>query len=283
MKFFDFWARERAELPADQSAHPIECLGYSNDSVEDAQRVAKQRLRKTVDAIATGKPLDEYEYAEGPLREEAIQKLTDNDQLVAVLSRNSYGTVVLNSANVLFGDIDIEHKRVGATPFGLPLGWLFTKTVKFPTEEEMVQRIEELLHSAPSLGFRLYRTAAGFRYIETSRTYVPNSSEANQIMDALGCDPLYRRLCKTQECFRARVSPKPWRIGVPNPPTKFPYLTEDQRNAIRSWATDYEKSAASYATCEFVGQYGSDDIDPIVGQIVQVHDALTLKDGARRA
>ena len=35
----------------------------------------------------------------------------------------------------------------------------------------------------------------------------PNSS-------AIGADPIYVQMCLRQHCFRARVSSKPWRIGI---------------------------------------------------------------------
>jgi hypothetical protein len=38
----------------------------------------------------------------------------------------------------------------------------------------------------------------------------------------LGNDPLYAALCKRQQCFRARLGPKPWRAQLPMPPGSFP-------------------------------------------------------------
>jgi len=50
------------------------------------------------------------------------------------------------------------------------------------------------------------------------RPYSRPIAPADQVFDTLGADPPYRRLCRTQKCFLARLTPKPWRCGVAKPP-----------------------------------------------------------------
>ncbi len=60
-------------------------------------------------------------------------------------------------------------------------------------------------------GWRIYRTRAGLRLLATHALFDPETAAADGVFDALGADPLYRQLCKTQKCFRARLTPKYWR------------------------------------------------------------------------
>lgn len=46
------------------------------------------------------------------------------------------------------------------------------------------------------------------------RTFDPLDAAVSKCFQALGADPTYVRMCRNQRCFRARVSPKPWRIGI---------------------------------------------------------------------
>src|SRR5208283_806449 len=67
-------------------------------------------------------------------------------------------------------------------------------------------------HPEEAWSFRVYRTACGVRIMMTHR---PGAVDAtfDEICNALGVDPLYEALCHTQGLFRARLSPKPTRIG----------------------------------------------------------------------
>jgi hypothetical protein len=42
----------------------------------------------------------------------------------------------------------------------------------------------------------------------------PSSPEVQGLFQQLEVDPLYAMLCHQQQCFRARVSGKPWRMGL---------------------------------------------------------------------
>ena len=66
----------------------------------------------------------------------------------------------------------------------------------------------------PGSLFALYETPNGVRVLALHRTFQPRSDEVTRLFSELGADPAYSRLCRLQACFRTRVSPKPWRIGL---------------------------------------------------------------------
>ena len=98
------------------------------------------------------------------------------------------------------------------------------------------------------VGFRVYRTRAGLRYLCTSGEYDPSSHETARVMAELGADAKYTRHIAAQHCFSARVTPKPERCAG-----KF----------------------AKFATCEFVWHEGNQAIDPKCVTIAKLHDSMT--------
>jgi hypothetical protein len=121
---------------------------------------------------------------------------------------------------------------------------------------------------------RVYRTAAGFRLLATGRTYDPGSSEAESVMRVVGADPSFVQLCKVQDSFRARLTPKPWRIGQSAPPGDFPREGRQQQ-AFDEWLRRYDRAAASSATCRFIESIGGDSVHPDVTPILALHDEQT--------
>jgi hypothetical protein len=60
-----------------------------------------------------------------------------------------------------------------------------------------------------------------------------------------GSDPLYSRLTAKQECFLARLTPKPLRCGCKRPSSLYPWDTPDQERAYRCWQAKYEAKACA--------------------------------------
>ncbi|MGI9470645.1 MAG: hypothetical protein ACR2NZ_03865, partial [Rubripirellula sp.] len=88
-------------------------------------------------------------------------------------------------------------------------------------------------------------------------------------------DPLYRRMCKNQECFRARLTPKAWRCQIEKPPTRFPFSTPGEESAYRRWEKTYLAGIADYGTCSYLETVGSRDVDSALEGLVALHDDLT--------
>jgi hypothetical protein len=245
-----------------------------------------------------------------PIREEVVARHGD-----VVITRNSYGARCLNTPNVLFADIDFARaggRLVNCAIFlvligvAALIGWAFSswllgailagaamianhqiaileeyrvdQKARGKADAAARARIEQFAAAHPEWAFRVYRTPAGLRVLITHRPFDPNEPAVREVFAALGVDPLYERMCLNQQCFRARVSPKPWRIGIdrhmkPRPgvwPVRPERLPERQ-----AWIADYEAAAEGFAACEFVEAVGSGIVHPDVARVVKLHDELS--------
>jgi len=146
-------------------------------------------------------------------------------------------------------------------------------------EQRARQRIERFLFQHPDWHLRLYRTPAGLRALAMHRTFSASESAVADCFHELGADTVYARMCRNQNCFRARVSPKPWRIGIDDHlrprPGVWPVALErmDEREA---WVARYERAAAGYAACTFIEAVGaSAAVHPSAEAVQRLHDALS--------
>jgi hypothetical protein len=213
------------------------------------------------------------------LREPVLREIRlPGGEVVAVITRNSYGALILNTARVMFVDVDLPKPKSSMS------GWLknlFGKPEQPAapvTQETVLAQAESWSHNHPGWGWRVYRTKAGLRLLATHALFDPQGAPTEQVFDAMGADPLYRRLCHTQQCFRARLTPKPWRCGFENPPCRWPWPNAKSEIRYQDWETRYEKACRNYATCQLAATPGSQEIDPTVQLILQIHDETTLAD-----
>ena len=130
---------------------------------------------------------------------------------------------------------------------------------------------------ADSGRLRVYRTPAGLRVLATHRTFDPSDPEVNECFRALGVDPLYARMCYNQKCFRARVSPKPWRVGIDQRlrprPGAWPVAPEWLPGRAE-WVAAYEEAARGFAACRYIDSFGRGGVHPAVRAVMNLHDAL---------
>jgi hypothetical protein len=275
MHFPQYWARGTAKA----GRLATRATGWSDRSVMDALDAARTRAEHVLLALATGEPLDHYAYgARTPLREEIVEHHGKNGESgEAVVTRNRYGSLILNTARVLFADVDDpQHER---TSF---LAALFGGKPKFDIEMErdaIRRRVEGVVAGRKNLRCALYRTKAGFRLLVLSRLFDPESDETKNLFEDLGADPLYTRLTGNQKCFRARLTPKPWRCGLSMPPYEFPRETEKPELAFLKWRKKYESVIAGYATCEFLGEIGTGEEIPEAAFVRRLHDARSIGAG----
>ena len=142
-------------------------------------------------------------------------------------------------------------------------------------QDEAVAKLEELLGMDSESGARVYRTAGGLRYLFTHKPFEPGSEMTQKVMESLGADPLYVRLCKVQESFRARLTPKPWRCGLDALTVRFPRDDERQQARFENWKLQYEAETKDWATCRFVRHIGNEAMPPEIAEIVELHDRHT--------
>lgn len=310
-----YWAEARTQHRERGRQITIRRFGWSDDNHAHAQAMAEHRAAEALQRALSGEKLPRreprvpYNGAQGvPIREEIVARHDD-----VVVTRNAYGARCLNTPDVLFGDVDFVRAaplRLKLAMFGLlasvalMLGWrsgsillglgalvvaLFAGYLLSEALYRLVIRvtggqarrtrtlIERFVAAHPDWGLRLYQTPNGWRTLVTHRLFAPDEPEVAAFFAAIGADPLYARMCRNQQCFRARVSAKPWRIGIAThlKPRPGVWPVRPERMADRSaWIARYENEAARFAACAFVAALGNRQVHPKVAAVSALHDSL---------
>ncbi|HEY1084178.1 MAG TPA: hypothetical protein VGE29_18075 [Prosthecobacter sp.] len=311
----EFWAEGRVRARVDDHQVTVRRFGWSDVSQEEAQAHADSRAHEALRQIAAGEMVDKYESkaayngADGvPIREEILARHGE-----AVITRNLYGARCLNTPDVLFADVDTSRTvpmRVSCTVYiallvlgavvGIAqgnvgvavVGMILALAVGSPLalaifrmqekksggpRERALAKIHRFSQAHPDWHLRVYETPAGFRVLVMHRTFAADDPAVHDLFDAVEADPIYVRMCHHQRCFRARLSPKPWRIGIrehirPRPgywPVKPEYLPARSR-----WIADYEEKAKNYAACRYLESLGSQEVHPAAAAMQIIHDEL---------
>ena len=309
-----FWAEARVQEKTRERQVTVRRYGWSDASQEDAQAMAADRAAEALRKILSGEKIERrepkvpYNGADGlPIREEIVSRHGDT-----IITRNSYGARCLNTPDVLFADLDFpdeDHSMAVAFPIafaigiaigllrgsvqsglmatgilGLTLPWILSWCYKVYLrstgghERHTLRRIEGFSARNPDWHLRVYQTPAGFRVLAMHDTFDPSGEEAARCFRELGTDKVYVRMCANQRCFRARVSPKPWRIGISRHLRPRPGIwpVAPERLPLReAWVRDYEQRATGHAACRYVTRLGSSHVHPAAGQVAILHDELS--------
>ena len=94
-------------------------------------------------------------------------------------------------------------------------------------------------------------------------------------MDLTGTDPRFRNLCRVQESFRARLTPKPWRCGWRAPPTGFPREDGEEEDRFAHWLHGYEAACEPFATCRYLETLGDGGVAASFEPLLDVHDTTS--------
>jgi hypothetical protein len=278
MKVYTYWARGYAHFDDADRSWPVVCFGASNDSLEEASAVATRKAETVKEAIVRGDKLERYSYTDRPLREELKREVQQDGELTAVITRNRYGALVLCTAKVMFIDIDVieEDYRMPWPGFW---NWLLRRKPKERPDPvaDQPERLNEIREKAREhgIGLRVYRTPNGYRGLVTSRTFEPDSEETLALLRDFGSDDLYVKLCRVQECFRARLTPKPYRMRMRRPFYDYPWEKPSHEAKYRAWERAYENRTKEYSACRFVEHFGTLSIAREVRQIVEIHDGIS--------
>ncbi|MFI4860005.1 MAG: hypothetical protein ACIAXF_04905 [Phycisphaerales bacterium JB063] len=286
-----YWAHAAVDAQGDPTDLQSGYLGvgWSSTSEEDAHRCALERARRIAQRIEHGDfdhpDLHEQYYTNRPLREQVVDQLDAPGEPLAVITQNIYGAYVLNASRAMFIDIDVpapprprprrpEPRGFFARLFGQPAPPPAPPTTT--AEPDPIDRIRSQVERQPGMGMKVYRTPAGFRGLVTSQPYDPDADAAHAVMKSFAADKLYTILCKAQHCFRARLTPKPWRIGMDNPPRAFPFLDDNQRRAFDAWKQQYDQRITGYAACAPLSNepWGNPDVHPDIAPVLAWHDQL---------
>lgn len=263
MRIPKHWAREVDSRLIGGKWYRLIAWGHSDVSKDDAVGKASLRLHQIIARLSSGLRGDFYDYHADPIREELIDVLGSELAPEAIVTRNGYGSRVLNTARVMFVDIDFPSSR----------SFLHRWRGREAKVNKAIGIVEQFVSANRSSGFRVYETAAGLRLLATDRLYDPSSPETARTLTELGADPLYQKLCNRQSCFRARLSPKPWRIGLRRSPVRFPEAhTRDEQ---QRWCDEYERRAREFRVCRYLRTIGRESRVPAIDQIVRLHDRET--------
>ena len=267
-----FWEKEVGEAE-DREGFPLRltCWGWSQESATEARvragevlRQLRARLRETTELP------DPYVYGSRRVREEILRELPDAaGGLAAVVTRNVYGSEILNTAQAMFVDVDLP-----LPTFGQRLGRWLGRRPADPVEER-VNELRRILETDRWRAGRIYRTAAGLRVLITDQLFEPASAEAEQLMISLGADPAFLHLCRIQKSFRARLTPKPWRCGAARPPGRHPREDPKVQREFERWLGRYEAAAAGWATCDLAAEFGSGRVHEEIAPLLRLHDEAT--------
>ncbi len=264
MKLCRFWAQATHPLTVDGESKTVKCYGGSNESIGHALQLANERVQRIQQKI-DGRPAAHSDDYEAEIREEIVQSLNDH----SAITRNRYGALVLNTTEVAILDIDGHFPRTLTE-------WLFGA----PKEEQPLLRwrLEKLkrkgllraLHS-----WRLYQTHSGYRLMLNKDCLDLRAPSFWQVMRALHADWLYGTLCQKQQCYRARLTPKPYRMRIPTIRYRCPMPPEEAEHALQ-WTEMYAEKSKAYAVCRLLHSEGS-----VLGKLsaVREHDRYCCRPG----
>ena len=266
-----FWARAEHD--------GVGGLGWSFQDGEEALKNARVRARENairLESRGWERGGAAY-YSIRPLQEPIIREFAnESGDISALLTRNVYGALVLNTAQMMFVDVDLPASNPGRP------GVLAALFGKKRTEENSpnpeipaIARAQQWAGEQAPWNWRVYRTKAGLRFLATHRLFDIDEPIVDQAFDALGADPLYRKLCRAQKCFRARLTPKPWRAGYHASRLRWPFVDARAHAAHDRWENDYLQACQRYATCRALPAIGSAAQEPALGDLVAFHDAVT--------
>lgn len=303
-----YWAEGVVRHRGEGRQVTVRRFGWSNVDLGEARSAADLRAAEALGRIRAGEKLAKrepkvpYNGADGvPIREEIVSEHGD-----VVITRNSYGALCLNTPDVLFADVDVEAVispgigcayLLGLAVACIGLGWgtgspalgvwgflvglmggalAAWSRIRYGNPlKRLKDRIERFLADRPDWRIRVYRTPAGFRLLAMHRVFSPDDPEVAGLFAAVRADPVYVMMCKRQQCFRARISPKPWRAGMKQHirPRPGVWPVKEEWTPVRiAWIREYEQKAAVYASCRLECELGGGVTDSKVRLVQGLHD-----------
>lgn len=307
MNIFKYWHCENVKVSLKGKTFYKKFYFGSNISLEHAkENCAKNIKEKTLTFenlfISKNRESNFKEYDSDVIEEVLLN--VSNDSLNAFVTRNNYGCEVLCVDKMMILDIDNNtnfsyHSNLPKYTFLekiLSKCHVYTKkylekksqiqqitqeieflakkynlTTEF--EKHSVYQVSKILKNYPNINLRFYRTTNGWRLIETSAFHEPKSADVWNLMTKLCVDKTYMLFCLRQNCFRARLTPKPWRIGMQRLDIRYPPDTKDNEQKYLQWIGEYNKIKNNFSTIKFKFEMGSCVHNSNVDKIITFHDS----------
>ena len=228
-------------------------VGVSFHSREEAEELAEAQAQLTLNVALSGATADRggYAYLVNRKTEPLVDTIPGASGPAARITVNGYGALVLNASRALFVDIDTSDDG------------------EDPSASEPPRMIVEAFDRHAGLRFRSYRTRGGWRLLCTSATFEPASTETQGLLADLGADPKYVLLCRVQQTFRARLTPKPWRAQYP------PREIMPGDSVSRADVQHYVDRTWRYATARQLSRADPYEVTSEIWPIVEFHDQWT--------
>lgn len=258
-----YWIRERRMI----EGRRIRLRGISADSQQDARERMEARARlwqQLLTAPAGSVPVEAFraelrrlDGEASPYSSAILEPIEQQPDADNIITRNRYGSLVLNSISLCFVDVDRFRCGFWASLFG----------GKIREEQALLEAVRRECAADCTLSARVYRTAHGWRVMLRGEGLSIGSAREAELFSALQADPLYAELCRKQLCWRARLSPKPFYRGL----KRYP-LAQSSAHRPEEWIAAYEKATAGLAVCRLLDSFGP----PLHDAIVELHDTFTL-------
>lgn len=254
LHLFRFWAAGDFEVEIDGEKRRIHCSAGSNESQRHAEDCC--RLKATMVQQIVNRQVKRESGYERPTREHIVEEIDAEN----IITRNYYGALVLNTGSVSIFDIDSYKKT-------------FWETLTFKKIDNKAAIIDLLrrLHSQqilPGTTWRVYETTKGIRLIVLGQYIEPESSLFSDFCQRINADNLYALLCRHQKCYRARLTPKPFRMKIKTIKYRCP-VPDGCEDEYREWVAEYELESSQYAVCRLVDTLGNGFCD---NRIIELHD-----------
>ncbi|MCU0796670.1 MAG: hypothetical protein MUF31_12145 [Akkermansiaceae bacterium] len=317
-----YWAEHRIQEKRDGRQVTVRRWGWSDQSDDAARALAEIRCKEAMARVWSGEKLSRREKAETygngdgmPIREELVKAFPH-----AAITRNRYGALCLNTPRVLFADVDGSYRDPLRVPpwgcaglmlagvllgvlmkslwlgalvgIGLPFLWFkVNEAVRKRRHPRLLEQakaeglasIRAFSEANPDWHIRIYETVAGYRLLAMHGVFDPRDEATGSMLHAMNSDPRFVRLCALQNCFRARISPKYWRMGYRPaeslPKSKWPFPDKDLPRREK-WIEGYDRLSPGFASCRFVERLGSPQVHPEAEEIRRIHDEYCRSDSS---
>jgi hypothetical protein len=131
----------------------------------------------------------------------------------------------------------------------------------YPGFEFLTRRLQK--PDLKEFGIRIYETHSGIRLILEGKAMDPKSRESKHLLRSFNADRLYATLCRKQNCCRARLTPKPYRIKMKPIRLRYPY-EEKNRDHVEAWIREYHSKSERFSSCRLVKTLGRASLSPMV-------------------